>query len=283
MASTVVSPDTPGRRITPVAPAKGINENKSDDKLDMSRVKEVTDANGNTVLVDTVSGKEVVDSTLILPKVIGNIYPLFNGITIGVNVYDAAMHALGQNYGIGSVKAQVSLHNRYMPFFEAGISTASYTPDGNNYTFKSPLAPYFKIGGGYNIFYNSNPDYQLCFNLAYGFSAFRYRYDNVTIDEGYWRDPSYLNLSSQTSVAGYLELGASLKVKIAGPVSAGWSVAYHASLHETKGKYGPAVIIPGYGKRNGAFSIGVFVMYDLPVNKRRDEAVDLSEPNNPEL
>lgn len=274
--------ENPRRRITPVSTPKGTNENRTDNILDRSRLKEVTDAHGHVILVDTVSGIEVPDTTVI-PQVVGNIYPLFNGVTVGVNVYDAAMRILGQQYGIGSVRASVSLHNRFMPFAEAGLSVAGYTPDGNNYTFHSPAAPFLKIGGGYNIFYNSDPAYQLTFGIGYGFTAFSYGYRDVTIDEGYWRDPAHIDLPSHTATAGYLELGAALKVKIAGPVSAGWSLAYHTLLHESKNRYGPAVIIPGYGRRDSPFSISVFVMYDLPLNKKAPKTVDLTETQNTEL
>lgn len=259
---------SPGRRITPVAPVRGVNENQS-----------------TVTYVDSIWGENGIEAdTIVLPRVVGNIYPLLNGMTIGVNLWDAAMRIGGQKYGLGSVKAEVSLHNRYFPFAEAGLSTAAYRPDGNNYTFRSPLAPFVKIGAGYNIFYNSDPAYRLCFYMAYGVSAFSFRTTDVMIDEGYWRDPAHIELPSQNTVAGWLEVGAALKVRIAGPVSAGWSLTYRTVLHGGTGRYGPAVIIPGVGKRNSPIGIGVYVTYDLPWPRSRTVANEsgLMNPGDPE-
>ena len=251
------------RHITPSAPPAGVNENKNAPRFDRSNVKEITDANGQIILVDTVLGTEVVDTTVIT-KVIGNKYPLLHSIGVSVNAWDGVMRILGQQYGLVGFRGDINLHNRYKPYLEIGLSKADFTPDGNNYTFHSGIAPYFKIGAGYNIFYNSNPDYQLCFNLGYGFSAFSYSYNNITVDEGYWNDPSHFSLPSQNATVGYLEVGASLKVKLAGPISAGWQVVYHTRLHENANRHGPPVIIPGYGKRDGSLGISLFVTYTIP-------------------
>ena len=50
------------RRITPVTPQSSQNSNKKE-KFDKSRLAEFKDEQGNIVLVDTVSGKEFVDTT----------------------------------------------------------------------------------------------------------------------------------------------------------------------------------------------------------------------------
>ena len=269
MAALMLSaPAGAQRRITPTVPAPGINENKDKKQgIDMTHVKEMTNADGVVILVDTVLGTEVVDSTRLLVAK-GNIYPLLESATVGVNVWDGIMRVLGQQYGLVGFRGDVNLHNRYRPFVEIGFSKADFTPDGLNYTYRMGIAPYFKIGAGYNIFYNSNPDYSLCINLGYGFSNFSYSYDDVTVDEGYWHDPAHFNLPSQRVTVGYFEVGAAIRVKIAGPISAGWSVVYHRRLHESHTPYGPPVIIPGYGKRDGALAVSAFVSYTLPLSKR---------------
>lgn len=55
------------RRVTPIdTPATAtqhINENKANgDSIDRSRLVEMTDAQGKIILVDTITGKEFVDS-----------------------------------------------------------------------------------------------------------------------------------------------------------------------------------------------------------------------------
>lgn len=258
------------RRITPVTPADPGSKPSVTDvktKIDPSRLVTTTDANGNTITVDTVTGQEYVDSTLLKapPKME---YPLLHEVIAGVNVWDPIMRALGQKYGLGDVWGEVSLHNRYFPFFAVGFGSCNDTPVDKNYTFKTPLAPYFKIGASYNFFYNSNPDYKLLMGLRYGFSTYKWSVLDVTVDEGYWQDPTHYSLDNLSHTAGYLEVTFGIKVKIAGPISAGWTLVYHSVLHESKSPYGKPMYIPGYGKRNGAFTANFSVMYTLPINKK---------------
>lgn len=277
MAAAILVALTAGaqnRRITPVNTPAGKNENLENRKPDMSKLKESVDSKGNIVLIDTVTGEEFIDTTAQKRTLKRMIYPKLHTIAIGVNVWDAAMRALGQHYGLASVKGEISFHNRYKPMFEIGLGTADETPDGNNYTFKSPLAPYFKIGAGYNIFYNSNPDYQLCFNVKYGFTNFSYTVDNVTVDEGYWGDPAHFSLPSQRVSAGYFEIGAGIKVKVAGPVSMGWEVFYHKVLHESRNTYGPPMTIPGFGKRESSISGAFYITYTIPFRRRETATAD---------
>lgn len=265
---------TAQRRVTPVAPPAGRNETVKEDEFDKSRLKEIIDSKGNIVLIDTVSGSEYNDTT-ILPRVIGMIYPKIHSLTIGVNLWDGVMRALGQqHYGLGSVRATLSIHNRYMPMLELGLSMAKDHPDGRNFTFRSPLAPYMKLGFSYNIFYNSNPDYQLTAGIRYCLTNFSYTVDNVTVDEGYWNDPSNFSIPSQRVTTGYFEAGLSLKVRIGGPISLGWDLLWRGHLHESRTPYGPPMIIPGFGKRESRFGANISIMYTLPLSRPTAEPSD---------
>ena len=195
-------------------------------------------------------------------------YPLLHEVVAGVNVWDPVMRALGQKYGLGDVWGELSMHNRYFPFFAIGLGNCNDTPVDKNYTFKTPLAPYFKIGASYNFLYNSNPDYKLQMGLRYGFSTYKWSVLDVTVDEGYWGQPSHFSLEGLSHTAGYLEVTFGIKVKIAGNFSAGWTLVYHSVLHESKSPYGRPMYIPGYGKRNGAFTANFSVMYTIPINKK---------------
>ena len=270
IVTCAVLPMSAQRRITPVTPTNpGSKPPVTDVKqtIDQSRLVTTTDANGNTVTVDTVTGLEYVDSTLLKapPKMI---YPLLHEVIVGVNIWDPVMRALGQKYGLGDVWGEVSLHNRYFPYFAVGVSDIDITPIAKNYTFRSPVAPYFKIGASYNMFYNSNPDYRLQMGLRYGFSAYKWSVINATVDEGYWNDPSVYSLDNLSHSAGYLEITFGLKVKIAGNFSAGWTLIYHSVLHESKSEYGEPMYIPGYGKRKGAITGNFSIMYTIPINKK---------------
>ena len=265
------------RRITPVT---GNDPGKKQpvaadvkQTIDPSRLVTTTDAHGNTVTVDTVTGLEYVDSTLLKapPKMI---YPLVHQVIAGVNVWDPIMRALGQKFGLGDVWGEVSLHNRYYPFFAVGVSDINITPIGKNFTFQSPVAPYFKLGASYNFFYNSNPDYRLLMGLRYGFSAYKWSVIDATVDEGYWNEPSVYSLRGMSHTAGYLEITFGIKVKIAGNFSAGWTLIYHSVLHESKSPHGQPMYIPGYGKRNGAITGNFSIMYTIPINNKSTREVN---------
>ncbi len=280
MFAAVIMPLSAQRRVTPVTPREPgstpqVTTNLKQ-QVDSSRLVTTIDAHGNTVMVDTVTGLEFVDSTLLKapPKME---YPLLHEVIAGVNVWDPIMRALGQKYGRGDVWAELSIHNRYFPFFAIGLGTINETPVDKNFTFKSPVAPYFKIGGSYNFFYNSNPDYRLQMGLRYGFTTYKWSALDVTVDEGYWGTPSTYSLKDIGNTAGYLEVTFGIKVKIAGNFSAGWTIVYHSILHESKSAYGNPMYIPGYGKRNGAISGNFSIMYTIPINKKTATEVKQSE------
>ncbi len=256
------------RRVTPVVPIDPGTMPKPERKqeFDRSRLVEKSDAQGNIILVDTVSGSEYVDSTVIKapPKME---YPLLHGIVLGFNFWDPAMRAFGQKFGLGDLWGELSLHNRYFPFFSIGVGNCNDSPAGKNFTFKTPVSPYFKIGASYNFLYNSNSDYKLQMGLRYGFTSYKWSLENVTIDEGYW-EPSHFSLTDQKHTAGYIEVTFGVKVKIVNQISLGWNIVYHSILHETANPNGLPMYIPGYGKRTGAFTGNFSIIYTLPLNKK---------------
>ena len=261
------------RRISPVetqaAQTQSINETANDtSRINAKRraaagMTYVND-NGFTVYVDTITGDEWIDSTVIsrVPKME---YPLFHALSVGLNVWDPLMRAFGQHYGIADAWVELSLHNRYKPIFEAGLGTAKYTPSGMNFTYRSPMSVYFRLGANYNFFFNSDPAYSLFAGVRYGFSPFSFAVDNVTVKSPYWGETATFDIPSQHVTAGWFEFTLGLRVKIWGPISAGWTFRYKQLLHESKGVYGKPWYIPGYGTRNaigGSFSI----VYTLPLD-----------------
>ena len=271
------TPDaTAQRRVTPVepAPAKPVNPAQQNEKeADRTHVVERQDAAGNVVLVDTLTGKEWVDSAAIrkVPKMI---FPLIDGVSIGVNIWDPVMRLLGQHYGLIDFWGELSMHNRYKPVFEFGLGVCNDTPDGMNYTYKSKMAPYFKIGANYNVFYNSNPDYQLLVGARYGISFFSFEVTDITSPDDYWGpQPSY-SIPLQNCTAGYFELCAGIKVKIVKNISLGWQVKYHSLLHGGSTSAGEAMYIPGFGKRGSAITGSFSVIYTLPLNRSPRKTVN---------
>lgn len=269
------------RRVTPIdTPATAtqhINENKANrDSLDRSRLLEMTDSKGNKILVDTVTGKEFFDSTATEKKVPRMIYPLFHSASLSLDLFTPAMRAFGTKYGLGEIAAELNLHNRYIPVIEFGLGQAETTPEDNNYTYRSPIAPFFRIGMNYNFLYQSNPDYLIMAGFRYGFTPFSFEITDITQQPGYWDEPLSYSIPSQNVTAGYFQLLLALRVRIIGNLSLGWSVRYQSLLHDSDTPYGNAWYIPGFGARNRTINATFSISYTVSLthlNKPSDETL----------
>ncbi len=274
------------RRVNPVKSAsqglQGKNENKNPaDSIDYSRLAHIHDENGNVILVDTVTGTEIPDTTATptgkIPKMQ---QPLLYAAAVGVDIWDPLMRVFGQHYGLVEFSGELNLHNRYIPVVEVGLGQSSYTPDDNNYTYKVPLTPYFRIGCNYNFIYNSNPDYMAFAGVRFGWSHFNYEVNNVHLSSDYWGESTTFNLPKQTASVTYMQILFGIRVKVFGPISMGWCLRYKAKLKESKATYGRPWYIPGYGSRNGAITGSFSITYTLPFKKKTISEAIQSE-NNP--
>ena len=278
-----VLPAQAQRRITPVNTAatatQSLNELKDDTAHINAQRRErsssyVNDA-GMVVWVDTITGDQWVDSMAPRAGIPKMQYPLLQSLSVGVDIWDAAMRLFGQDFGLVGFSAERNLHNRYIPVFEAGLGTASHRPSGMGYDYHSPVAPYFRIGANYNFLYNSNPSYMLVAGVRYGFSAFNWEVKDIDVESSYWDENAVAAIPSQKATAGWLELCFGLRVKLAGPVSAGWMLKYHSMMHCTKGPHGSPYYVPGYGSRSGALTGAFYITYTLPFrHKTKDPAPD---------
>ncbi|PWL57960.1 MAG: hypothetical protein DBY35_14705 [Bacteroidales bacterium] len=266
------------RRITPVeVPDKNtpavVTDTVSTGKP--ASVVEMTDMSGHTVLVDTISGVEYRDTILTqAPKLV---YPRFESVSIGVNVWDPLMRCFGQKYGLIGFWGELSIHNWIKPVVEIGLGQADMTPDNGNYTYKSSVAPYFKIGLNYNFLYNSDPAYSVYAGLRYGISNFSFEATDVTLDQSYWGDDVTFNVPSQRATVGYIEAAIGLKVMIFKNIYLGWDVRMHTIAHKSNLIYGEPWYIPGYGTRTSSFSASLSVSYTLPLHKRVPAVIDAEQ------
>lgn len=259
----------------PVPPVKVKKEDAPKKQERPGSVIEVTDDLGNNIFLDTISGNEWVDSVaLAQPKAIGNIYPLFDAVNIGVDLWPALNRALGQKYGLAGIWARLSLHNRYFIAAEAGVSNALSRPEEMNYTYRSPICPYFKIGLDYNFFYNSNSDYQVYAMVRYGISRVSYSLTDVDLTNGYWATSERIDIPTQTSLSGYIQIGAGIHVKIWGPIALGWNVKYQRVVHHSAESYGAPWSIPGMGLRNSELGISFSLIYTIPLHAPIDLSTD---------
>lgn len=282
LIAVVVTAQTTGRRVTPnttgATATQPVNERRGiiDPADSLARrpagVVHAHDSEGRTFYVDTITGREWVDSAA-LPVAPRMQQPLLYSVSVGVNLWDPVMRIFGQKYGLIDFVGELNLHNRYIPVFEAGLGKASVTPDDANYTYSSPVAPYFKIGCNYNFLYNSNPRYMAYAGARYGWTSFKYKLTDITHDNGYWGTESSFDIPSQTASVGYFELLFGIRVGIAANVSVGWTFKYHGVLHGSKEhKYGDPWYIPGYGTRGSSVTGAFTVTYTLPLARRKPGA-----------
>lgn len=208
------------------------------------------------------------------------VYPLMHSITVGVDLWDPIMRAFGQKYGLAGIWGQINLHNRYLPTFETGLGACNDAPSGGNFRYHSPAAPYFKLGCDYNFLYNSDPDYLLMAGLRYGFSAFKYNIDDITLNSPYWDDTTTFSIPSQSATAGWIEVLIGMRAKLAGGWAAGWQVKFHKILHEGgRRTYGDPMYIPGYGKRGPTFTGQISLSYTFSLDAETVKAVREEKAN----
>lgn len=277
LLATAWLPARAQRRATPInspqTATQPINELANDTARINARMRasmvHFHDENGNLIYVDTVTGREWRDSSAIKTEKKKMSYPMLQSASVGVDVWNPVMRAFGQKYGLVDFVALVNFHNRYNVVAETGLGLANNTPAANNFTYKSPLSWYLKLGADYNFLYNADTtDYQFLAGLRLGMSPFAFRLTGITIDPGYWGEAAHPEIPSQRSTVGWLEIALGLRVKLWGPISAGWTVRYHAILAETKCKYGNPWYIPGYGSRHGAITASFTFFYTLTLSKK---------------
>ena len=258
---------------TPASQTQAVNLNPKDttatpDPTKMPNLTHYHDDKGNVVYVDTITGKEFIDSTK-LKKASTMTYPLLDDVTLGVNIWDPVVRALGQDYGIADIWAELSLHNRIKPIFEFGLGQASHTPEDGNYSYKSNIAPYFKVGANYNFLYNKAKENQIYAGLRYGITPFSFEVNDITINNSYWDENISTSIPSQSALVGYGEIVLGIKVQIYKQWSLGWAFKYHLILHENKNDYGDPWYIPGFGTRTSSFAGAFNVMYTIPLKKKK--------------
>ena len=280
------------RRITPLnTPAtetQPVNETAADTaRINAKRRAQsvpYTDDRGKIIYVDTITGEEWTDSTALKNIVPKMEQPLFHAASAGINIWDPVMRIFGQNYGLASAWAELSLHNRYKPIIEAGLGAASHRASTGNFLYRSPLSFFMKIGADYNFLYNSNPDYQFTAGLRYGVSPFSYSVDDVRLPDSYWGETATFNIPAQHVTVGWFEVTVGLRVKLWGPISAGWQFKFHSVLHQSAAPYGRPWYIPGYGTRGTPITGSFSVVYTIPLsglNKKADPSVDIIESEAP--
>lgn len=201
------------------------------------------------------------------------IYPLYNGITLGVNFGDLLFYAFGQRSGSYDVWANVSLFNWIFPTVELGLGYANDTPEHQNYTYKVSPSFFAKIGADYNFLYKSNPDYKVFAGFRAGFTRFNYSLRNVTVNSDYWGQTQNFSIDGLKSTSFYGELLAGIQVKIVSRFSLGWDLRWHFKFKTTSDGYNSPWFIPGYGA-SLPVSVHISATWTIPAPQKPAPAVE---------
>ena len=174
-------------------------------------------------------------------------WPVFNGVSVGFNFFDAAMLLAGQSYASFDLSAAVSIRNWFFPTVECGIGFANNHSEETGLVYKTKPSPYIKLGIDYNFLYKSIPDYAAGIGLRCGWAHPMYDITGAYVDSGYWGQEESFNIKNQSVNAFFGEALATVKVKIWERISMGWSIRYRFKMHIPEAKSSTPWFIPGYG------------------------------------
>lgn len=236
------------------APKRGITPIDIDDKKPPV-VLHYYDKHGNP-LENPVRFLATLD-TVTQPKA-KPVFPIFNGITVGVNIADAITRLAGQKHSSFDVSVDASILNWFFPVAEAGIGFARFNPVNTNYTYTAQPSFYTKVGLNYNPLYKSDAAYQFFVGGRFGVSNYRYGFVDFQPKNGV-TEP---NITGLRATSTYWEMLAGLRVRIVDSFSLGWTARYHALIKTYAANERQPQYIPGYGIDNPAlFTFSAFYIF----------------------
>lgn len=174
-------------------------------------------------------------------------WPLFNGVTVGFNFFDAIMLIAGQSYASFDINAAVSLHNWFFPTLEMGLGFADNRQETSSMVYKTKPSPFIRLGIDYNFLYKSSPDYKAGVGIRFGWAHPSYEILDASVSTPYWGQQSQFNITNQSVNAWFGEAVASVKVKIWKNISLGWSARYRFKMKIPNASNSIPWFIPGYG------------------------------------
>ncbi len=231
-------------KITPV---------ESDDEAPQKPVLHYYDKHGEKLDTPVLYLAELDTASTVRPK---SPYPLFNGVTVGVNFVDAIMAATGQKHSSYDISAMVSLHNWFFPVVEAGIGWGHHTENNDLFKVKAYPTMFAKVGINYNFLYKSNPAYMAYLGLRFGAAQCRWDKTDIRSTNEDGETVYSPNEMDQRCTSIFGEVLAGLKVKIVGPFELGWNVRYRMGLHSSGGM--KPWFVPGYGTGGLGFSFSAY-------------------------
>jgi hypothetical protein len=206
-----------------------------------------------------------------------SIYPLYNGVDIGVDLWGVGGSLLGSDFLSSEVVLDVNLKNRFFPVLELGYGrTDTWNDNGTHYR---SAAPYVRVGMDYNVFFKKKARNYLFVGLRYAVSSFTYDVTTLAID-----DPVYgggIGNPNQTDdVWGgsipfdhpglkgsmqWMEIVLGLRAHIWRSWHMGWALRMRYRTTASASEFGNPWYVPGFGKyASSTLGVTYTITYKLP-------------------
>lgn len=219
--------------------------------------------------------QEKTDALLVeeLPEGQTHRYPLFNGLNVSVDIFDPICSLFLYDHASYEAQVMVDLHHRFFPMASIGMGYAKETSNNGiefstgqkqEFTYKSGMAPFMKLGMGYNLRYNNiKPNDYYMIIARYGIAHNTADLTNLYYASLNWDDPHLPDLLDQSYTTQWIEAGVALKVQIIKHVSLGWDLYAKIKLTQSGTQYGKPAFVPGFGDNNSIIGFNFRIYYDI--------------------
>lgn len=204
-------------------------------------------------------------------------YPLYNGVSMGVDLWGPGSRLLGSDFLSAEVVVDVNLKNRFFPVAEIGYgSTDTWSDKGIHY---KTGAPYFRIGMDYNALYKKQHGNMILVGLRYGVTSFKYDVEalaihdpiyggginNPNLEDDIWGGSLPFNYKGMKGSMQWLEFCAGVRAHIWKELYMGWSIRFKFRMSSSTDVHGDPWYVPGYGKYGGnTMGVTYTITYKLP-------------------
>lgn len=196
-------------------------------------------------------------------------YPLWGGLSLGIDLLGGANRLLGSDFLSSEVQVSADLYHRYLPTVEVGFGgTDAWNDHGTNYRSK---APYFRIGADYNFFAKKAHGNMLLAGLRYGFSSFKYDVEalgiddpvyggsvgNPELDDDVWGGASLpYRYTGMKGNMHWAEICLAIRGRITKHIDMSLGLRYKVKISASTDEHAQPWYVPGFGKY-GANTLGV--------------------------
>lgn len=200
-------------------------------------------------------------------------YPLLNGLNVSVDIFDPLYDIFTASHASYEAQVMLSLHNRFFPMAAMGMGYADETSNNGiefstgekqEFTFKSEMSPFMKLGMAYNLRYNSTtPEDTYMVFARYGIAHSKADLTNIYYASSNWPDVHLPDHIGQEYTTQWIEAGMMLKVKLWWRFSLGWDLYAKIKLAQSGTEKGKPAFVPGYGDCSSLFGFNFRIFYNI--------------------